>query len=61
MTNEETTVAIQNLIERMNRIEATVMQNRPVVDQLGSAVDNAITTLTRATNELASRLPQPNA
>jgi hypothetical protein len=60
MTNEQTEVAIQNLIERMNRIEATVMQNRPVVDQLGSAVDAAIATMTRATETLAARLPKSN-
>ncbi|MBD8699257.1 hypothetical protein IFT54_05435 [Sphingomonas sp. CFBP 13714] len=60
MTNEQTEVAIQKLIERMNRIEATVMQNRPVVDQLGSAVDAAIATMTRATETLAARLPKSN-
>ncbi len=60
MTNEQTEAAIQNLIERMNRIEATVMQNRPVVDQLGSALDNAIAVMSRATETLAARLPKSN-
>lgn len=58
MTNIETEVAIQNLIDRMNRIEATVMQNRPVVDQLGTALDNAIAVMARATETLAARLPK---
>lgn len=58
MTNAETEVAIQNLIERMNRIEATVMQNRPVVDRLGTSLDNAIAVMARATETLAARLPK---
>jgi hypothetical protein len=58
MTNELTDVAIQNLIERMNRIEATVMHNRPVAEPLGSALDNAIAVMTRATDTLAARLPK---
>ncbi len=60
MTNEQTETAIQNLIERMNRIEATVMHNRPVAEPLGSTLDRAIAVMARATETLAARLPKSN-
>lgn len=50
MTNEEQTRAIQNLTDRMNRIEATVAHNKPVVigvDPAVSAIDTALVLLER--------------
>lgn len=43
MTNEETTKAIQNLIDRVNRVEANAVHNKPVgTDGLEKAIDAAI-------------------
>ncbi len=43
MTQEEQTQAIRNLVERVNRIEATVAHDKPVTaDGLGKAIDAAI-------------------
>lgn len=61
MTPDMTARAIQNLIDRMNRVEAAVAHLKPVADPLGTSLDAAIATMQRATQELASRLSQSNA
>lgn len=57
-TNDELETLIQNLIERMNRVEATMMQAKPVKQDLKKPIEEAIAILDRGVSAIASRVDE---
>jgi hypothetical protein len=62
-TNAELETLIQNLIERMNRVEANVANQQAELpephDPLVAAIDDALQVIDRGIDDLRDRLDQP--